>query len=180
LVEWETGETTYEVLDLIASDDPITCAEEAKKQHGLLDIDGWKQIQCIAKNAYTTNSIVNQAKSKIQKREPFWKFGLLEPRTHSQAIELDRKNGNNYWKEGEAKEMNQLLEYNIFIDKGQNNYVFKFRHKKIRCYIVFDINHDGGRKARLVVGGNLPDPNTESVYSGVVSLRGKSLVVFLA
>jgi hypothetical protein len=24
LVEWETGETTYEPLDLIASDDPIT------------------------------------------------------------------------------------------------------------------------------------------------------------
>jgi hypothetical protein len=25
LVKWETGETTYEPLDLIASDDPVTC-----------------------------------------------------------------------------------------------------------------------------------------------------------
>jgi hypothetical protein len=33
-------------------------------------------------------------------------------------MELDRKNGNNYWKEAEATEMKQLLEYNTFIDKG--------------------------------------------------------------
>jgi Reverse transcriptase (RNA-dependent DNA polymerase) len=33
---------------------------------------------------------------------------------------------------------------------------------------------------RLVAGVHLTDPNTESVYSGVVSLRGIRLVVFLA
>ena len=43
LVEWETGETTYEPLDLIASDDPVTCAQYAK-QHGLLDTEGWKRF----------------------------------------------------------------------------------------------------------------------------------------
>jgi hypothetical protein len=31
LLERETGETTYEPLDLIASDDPVTCAPYAKK-----------------------------------------------------------------------------------------------------------------------------------------------------
>jgi hypothetical protein len=41
LVEWETGESTYEPLDLIASDDPVSCAEYAI-QHGLLDTPGWK------------------------------------------------------------------------------------------------------------------------------------------
>jgi hypothetical protein len=30
LVEWETGETTYKPLDLIANDDPVTCAEYAR------------------------------------------------------------------------------------------------------------------------------------------------------
>jgi hypothetical protein len=47
LVEWETGETTYEPLDLIASDDPVTCAQYAK-QHGPLDTEGWKQFLHIA------------------------------------------------------------------------------------------------------------------------------------
>jgi hypothetical protein len=43
LVEWETGETTYEPLDLIASDDPVTFAEYAKKNN-LLEIPGWKRF----------------------------------------------------------------------------------------------------------------------------------------
>jgi hypothetical protein len=30
LVEWETGETTYEPLKAIAADDTVTCAEYAK------------------------------------------------------------------------------------------------------------------------------------------------------
>jgi hypothetical protein len=41
---------------------------------------------------------------------------------------------------------------------------------------VFDVKHDGRCKARLVADGHLTD---ESVYSGVVSLRGFRLVMFL-
>jgi hypothetical protein len=54
LVEWETGETTYEPLDMIASDDSVTCAQYAK-QHGLLD----------------TEVLINQAKKSTCKHEPF-------------------------------------------------------------------------------------------------------------
>ena len=49
LVEWESGETTYEPLDLIASDDPVTCAEYAKK-HDLFDTAGWKRFRLYAKS----------------------------------------------------------------------------------------------------------------------------------
>ena len=38
MVEWETGEITYEPLSLIAADDPVTCAEYAKK-HDLLHLN---------------------------------------------------------------------------------------------------------------------------------------------
>ena len=40
MVEWESGEVTYEPLTLISKDDPITCAVYAKK-HDLLDTTGW-------------------------------------------------------------------------------------------------------------------------------------------
>ena len=40
MVEWESGEVTYEPLTLISKDDPITCAVNAKK-HDLLDTTGW-------------------------------------------------------------------------------------------------------------------------------------------
>ena len=44
MVEWESGEITYEPLALISKDDPITCAVYAKK-HDLLDTTGWKHLK---------------------------------------------------------------------------------------------------------------------------------------
>jgi Reverse transcriptase (RNA-dependent DNA polymerase) len=32
----------------------------------------------------------------------------------------------------------------------------------------------------MLAGGHLTDPNTESIYSGVVSLQGVQLIIFLA
>ena len=44
LIEWETGELTYEPLDVIAADDPVTCAIYAKDK-GLLDEPGWRRFK---------------------------------------------------------------------------------------------------------------------------------------
>ena len=106
-------------------------------------------------------------------------FGVLVPRHHGEAVSIDYKNGDSNWSDAEATEMRQLLEYNTFIDKGLGGEALK-GYKKIRCHMIYDVKHDGRHKARLVAGGHLTDPNTESVYSGVVSLRGIRLVVFLA
>ena len=46
--------------------------------------------------------------------------------------------------------------------------------------MVYDIKHDGWHKARLVAGGHLTPIPLDSVYSGVVSLRGIRLVIFIA
>jgi hypothetical protein len=94
-------------------------------------------------------------------------------------MDLDKKNGSDFWKEAEATEMMQLLEYNTFIDKGTNCNPTS-GYKKKCCCMVYNVKHDRRHKACLVAGGHLTDPNTESVYSGVVFLRGIKLVVFLA
>ena len=47
LVNWETGESTFEPLATIAVDDPVTCAIYAK-ENGLLEEDGWKQFKKLA------------------------------------------------------------------------------------------------------------------------------------
>jgi hypothetical protein len=49
LVAWETGESTYEPLDLIASDYPITCVKYALK-HNLLDEPGCKRFRHYTRN----------------------------------------------------------------------------------------------------------------------------------
>jgi hypothetical protein len=166
LVEWETGETTYEPLDLIAKDDPVSCAEYANK-NGLLDTPGWRRFKRLGKSGKKIERMVNQAKLKSYRRDPFWKFGVLVPRTHAQAVEIDAKNGNTKWQDSEKTEMAQLDEYKTFIDKGVGGEA-PSGYKKIRCHMIYDVKHDGRHKSRLVAGGHLTDPNTESVYSGVI------------
>ena len=48
MVEWESGEVTYEPLTLVSKDDPITCAVYAKK-HDLVDTTGWKHLKRYSK-----------------------------------------------------------------------------------------------------------------------------------
>ena len=61
LVEWETGETTYEPLNLIAKTDPVTCTIYAKK-NGLLSTPGWKRFKPIVKNQKKLTRMINQAR----------------------------------------------------------------------------------------------------------------------
>jgi hypothetical protein len=48
-VEWETGQTTFEPLEMIATDDTVTCAQIAR-ENNLLDTAGWKCLRRIAKS----------------------------------------------------------------------------------------------------------------------------------
>jgi hypothetical protein len=47
-------------------------------------------------------------------------------------------------------------------------------------HVTHDLKHDGGHKAHLVAGGHMTEVNTDSVYSGVVSLCSIQLMIFLA
>jgi hypothetical protein len=63
LIEWENGETTKEPLQVISKDDLVTCAIYAK-EHGLLDLPGWKQFKSIAKFQKKFTLMANQEKLK--------------------------------------------------------------------------------------------------------------------
>ena len=58
MVEWESGEVTYEPLTLISKDDPITCAVYAKK-HDLLDTTGSKHLKRYAKTSKNSSELSN-------------------------------------------------------------------------------------------------------------------------
>jgi hypothetical protein len=49
----------------------------------------------------------------------------------------------------------------------------------IKCHIIYAVKHDGRHKAQFVAGGHLTTETVESVYSGVVSIRGLCLVMLL-
>jgi len=176
-VEWENGAITHEPLSNIIADDPVTVAIYAK-DNDLLDTPGWKRLKRIANRSKKLKRMANQAKLRSYNTAPRYQYGFEVPRDYDHAVRLDRQNGNTMWQDAIALEMKQLDEYDTFKDTGQKEPPDGY--KKIRCHFVFAVKHDGRHKARLVAGGHLTDVPTESVYSGVVSLRGIRLVLFLA
>ena len=77
IVEWKTGEITDQPLSLIAGDDPVTCAEYAKK-HDLLHLDGWKRLKHIAKNQKQLTRAINQSKIRQVRRSAVYQFSFLD------------------------------------------------------------------------------------------------------
>jgi hypothetical protein len=92
MLEWENGEKMPEPLDVVAKDNPITCAVYAK-ENGLLDAPGWKQFKPIAHHHKKFLQMVNQAKLCSFHTAPRYKYGYEIPRDYNHAIHLDEKCG---------------------------------------------------------------------------------------
>ena len=76
--------------------------------------------------------------------------------------------------------MTQFDEYDVFIDRGEfQTSKIPEGFKKIKVHLIFAIKHDGRHKAWMVADGHLTDVPLGSVYSGVVSLRGLCIGIFL-
>ena len=69
-------------------------------------------------------------------------------RNYEDAERLDRKNGNDNWKDANKLEHAQLKEYKVFTDKGRfaGNRTPR-GYQLIRVHTSFDINVDGRHKA---------------------------------
>jgi hypothetical protein len=176
MIEWENGEITSEPLSNIATDDPVTCAIYAR-ENGLLDLPGWKRFKSIAKKEKKYIRMVKQAKLRSFCTSKQYQYGVEIPRNYEDAMRLDRQNGNDLWSNAIKEERDSIASYKVFINYGNKP---PAGYKRIRVHFVFAVKHDGRHKARLVADGHLTDVPLESVYSGVVSLRGICIIVFLA
>ena len=178
MIEWENGEVTSELLGIIIKDDPVTVALYAM-ENGLLDTEGWKRVKGIAKQQKKLLHMVNQAKLRSYRTAPRYKYGYEIPRDYEHAVRLDAKNKNTKWQDSVSLEMTQMQEYKTFKDYGKKGEPPP-GYKKIRVHLVFTVKHDGRHKACLVADGHLTDIPIDSVYSGVVSLCGVWLLLFIA
>ena len=184
MVEWESGEVTYEPLTLISKDDPITCAVYAKK-HDLLDTTGWKHLKRYAKTSKRLIRAVKQSRIHQVRASARYPHGFQVPKDYNDAMRLDKENGNAYWQDAMDLELTQIHEYKVFKDTGKAQFhngkvVIPDGFQKIRVQFVYAVKHDGRFKARLVADGHLTKEPVESIYSGVVSLRSLRMVVFLS
>ena len=184
LIEWETGEQTWEPLSNIIASDPYTCAVYAK-EHNLLNTPGWKLLKRHARTARRLIRTLKKSKYRQARASRKYKHGWEVPRDYAHALQLDIHNGNNKWKEAIDLEIEQIKEYQVFKDFGKavydkNNITNAPKgHQKIRVHFVFDVKHCGKFKARLVADGHFTKEPMETVYSGVVSIRNLRLACSL-
>jgi len=122
--------------------------------------------------------MAKKAKLHSFRSKPIYMYSFQVPRNHTEALELDRVNGNTIWIDAETMELNQIDEYKSFIDKGVG-YNPGSDYKRIRVHMVYAVKHDGRYKARLVAGGHLTETPIDSVSSDpfYLAIASKSNIV---
>jgi hypothetical protein len=144
-----------------------------------LELPGWKRFRAMAKQKKKLFRMANQAKLKSFRTAPRYMYGFEIPRNIAHAIRLDTAGGHTKWRDSTVLEMAQLAEYDVFTDKGIDGDPGP-DFSKIRIHLVYAVKHDGRHKARLIADGHLTAVAVDSVYSGVVSLKGLRLLLFLS
>jgi hypothetical protein len=73
-IKWENEEITNEPLNIIAADDPVSCATHGR-DNKLLDQPGRKRFKSLAKREKKLLRLQNQAKLRSYRTTPKYKFG---------------------------------------------------------------------------------------------------------
>ena len=123
LVQWESGECTYEPITRIYDGDKHMVAEYAQ-EHGMLD--EWESPRRkLKKAAYQLDTLIrfssNVMRIRCNRAQVVYQYGHVVPASHEEAMRLDRMNDNSKWYDSEQLEVNQLLEYDAFIDYGHKS-----------------------------------------------------------
>ena len=180
LVAWKDGSSSWVKLKDIKDSNPIEVAEYAVAN----------RIQDEPAFAWWVKQVLrrrNRIISKVKKK--YWrtthKYGVRVPKTWEEALELDRQNGNNLWRDAINKEMSKAKVSWKVLDgispeearKGKVDELIGFQ--EIRNHLVFDVKMDFTRKARYCAGGHTTDAPDGITYSSVVS-RDSVRLGFLA
>lgn len=101
--------------------------------------------------------VMQHTQYKKKKRlllKPKYKYGVQVPMLVNEAMTLDKVRGNNFWEEALKAEVGSLVMVKCFEFTPRNHRIprdFQFT----TLHMVWDVNQDLRRKARLVAGGNL-------------------------
>ena len=114
LIEWETGERTWEPTNLLDLDDHKVDLAIYERGNRSLELHGWKQYKKLAKWKKKLDRMVKQAKLRSFKNSPKYTFGIRVPNDHEEAMYLNKINGNSLWANAELKETGEMDDIGVF------------------------------------------------------------------
>ena len=162
MVEWESGEITYEPLTLISKDDPITCAVYATI-HDLLDTTGWRHLKRYAKTFKRLIRAVKQSRIRQVRASARYQHGFQ------------------HWQDAMDLELSQIHEYKVQVKHNsimvKQSHLMVFKRSEPTLYMQSNMMADPKQDLLQmdISPKNLLNPST-----GVVSLRSLRMVVFLS
>ena len=109
-VRWQDASESWEPLNTIGKDDPVTVAAYAKA-NGLLDTPRWKFLRRYTRRAKLLRRMLNQARRQSKNKGMRYKFGIRVPRNVKEAKAIDAENGNTKWADSMQLGLDQLHEY---------------------------------------------------------------------
>ena len=160
-VLWKDGTEQWIPLKDLKESNPIEVAEYSKAA-GISDEPAfcWWVPYAIKKR----DKIVSAVKARVKRTTH--KYGVEIPTSVTHALELDKKNGNTFWRDAIRKEMTNVgIAFDIIEDDEQ----LPVGYAKATGHIIFDVKMDFTRKARWVLDGHKCEKPDISTYAGVVS-----------
>jgi hypothetical protein len=132
--QWKNCSTSWENLADLKESHPIGTAEYAvTKDIDLEPAFNW-WVPHVLKKRDRIISLFHKQTTHYLKRTH--KFGIEVPKTVTEALALDRKNGNTLWADAIAKEMKEVcIAFNILPDGCSA----PIGYQKIPCHMIFDL-----------------------------------------
>ena len=171
-VTWKDGTSTWVPLSILKNSEPLLVARYAKTV-GIQNEPAYKWW--VSHTLKKQSRLISKLKTLYHKDN--LQYGLEVPKNYTEAIKLDDKNGNNFWKNAFDKEMTNVKIAFKFLGKGIPPPV---GYKGIKCFIIFSVKMDLTRKAQFVAGGHMTAPPTSMTYASVVSRESVRIAFLLA
>ena len=161
LINWKDGSQSWVPLKDVKESNPIEVAEYAMSR-GLDEEPAfvWWAPYTLKKRDRIISAVRNKMKQKTHK------YGVEIPGSVQHAYDIDKRCGNNYWRDAIKKEMKNVMVAFDILDHGENA---TSQFKQLGVHLIFDVKMDLTRKARLVAEGHRTEDPVESIYAGVVS-----------
>ena len=181
LLKWKGYEDpTWEPLEVIKADDPITVAKYAK-EHNLLTQAEWKWARRYVKNEKKLDRELRQMLlAKAKRSGTKYHFGIRVPKSLKEAYELDKVNKDSAWADAIQKEVTLLYEEYKCFKVLEESEPTPEGYQPIPLLWTFAVKYDGRRRARCVAGGHMTPDLEDDLYSGVVDLEAVRLAFVAA
>ena len=173
-VQWADGSTDWVKLKDLKHSYPLQLADYATNNN-IADEAAFAWWVPYTKKK--RKAIISKIKSKYWQRSH--KYGIRVPKSVKEALEIDKEEGNNVWRNSIEEEMkkikNAFKEYN-----GNVNDLVGYQ--QITTHMIFDIKlgENFRRKSRLVADGHKTDTPASVTYSSVVSRDSVRICLLLA